>query len=91
MATSYSTDGDTASNSLRFFLKSYFYPFQSPLILFFPFALEAFPMVKLCNKTERKLETELLEFYGCMSKNYEGNLVKCIEANQGKNVCQIIV
>lgn len=45
----------------------------------------------MANETERKLETEFVEFYGCMSKNYEGNLEKCIEANQGKNICQIIV
>lgn len=80
-----------ASASLRFFLKSYFCPFHFPLMLLFPFALEVFAMVKLCNKMERKLETEFVEFYGCMSKNYEGNLEKCIEVSQGENVCQIIV
>lgn len=91
MASSNSTYGVMASTSLWFFLKSYFYSFHSPLIIFFPFAIEAFVMVKLCNKTEKKPETEVVEFYGCVSKNYEGNLEKYIEANQGKNVCQIIV
>lgn len=39
-------------------------------------------MVKMCNK--RKLETEFVKFYGSMSKNYEGNVEKCIEGNWGK-------